>query len=298
MKRLIPLILTLLIISGCTTNPTNISKIQIVTSIYPMTEFTKKIVKDKAEVTQLLPLSQEAHSWEPSAQDILILEKADIFVYNGHGMEHWVDKVLESLDNKELVVVESSHSLEALESHEHDDHNHGALDPHTWVSPLNALEQTKTIAEAIMSFDAINKDFYQDNLQQITQDFQQLDKEYRDTVSTFSKKEFVVTHEAFGYLGEAYGLQQIGIEGIVPTSEPEPSRIAEIIQLVKDKKITTIFFEELVNPAVATTIANEANVVVDSLNPLGTLSKENIENNDDYFSVMRKNLEALKKALY
>ncbi len=293
MKRLIPLILTLLLISGCSTTPNNNTTLQIVTSIYPMTDFTKKIVGDRAEVIQLVPLAQEAHSWEPSAQDIVILEKADVFVYNGHGMEHWVDKVLSSLDNKDLVVIDSSQSLESLEAHDHED-NHGTQDPHTWVSPLNALAQTKTIADEIMKIDSVNKAYYQENLKKATLEFQELDQEFRNTISTFRKKEFVVTHEAFGYLAEAYGLTQIGIEGIVPTSEPDPSRIADIIKLVKDHGITTIFFEELVNPEVAKVIATEANVRVDSLNPLGTLSN----NKEDYFSVMRKNLEALKKALH
>lgn len=298
MKRLIVILLTLIMISGCTTTQTDSTKLQIVTSIYPMTDFTKKIVGDKAEVTQLIPLSQEAHSWEPSAQDIVTLEKADVFVYNGHGMEHWVDKVLDSLDNKDLVIIESSKAIEALEVDHHDDHDHGTLDPHTWVSPLNALEQTKAIANGIIQIDQKNKEFYQENLKKITVDFQELDQEYRNTISTFKKKEFVVTHEAFGYLANDYGLIQIGIEGIAPTSEPDPTRIAQIIQLVKEHGITTIFFEELVNPAVAKTIATEANVFVDSLNPLGTLSSESIKNNEDYFSVMRKNLKALKKALH
>ena len=112
-----------------------------------------------------------------------------------------------------------------------------------------------------------------------------------------TNKDIIVAHKAFGYLCKAYGLNQIAIEGLMPDSEPDPARMEEIIQLAKKKKINTIFFEELVSPKVANTIAKEIGAKTEVLNPLEGLSEEQVDAGEDYFSVMRTNLKQIKNAL-
>ncbi len=138
---------------------------------------------------------------------------------------------------------------------------------------------------------------YENNYDKYAQEFDKLDKEYKDTLKPLSNKDIVVSHEAFGYLCDAYGLNQVGIEDVSPDSEPDPARMSEIIEFVKKNKVKVIFFEELVSPKVAKTIADATGAKTDILNPIEGLNGKEKSSSEDYFSVMRKNLESLKVAL-
>jgi zinc transport system substrate-binding protein len=272
-----------------------------------MYDFAKKIGGDKVDVVNMVPAGTEPHDWEPTASDVAGLEKADVFVYNGAGMEHWAKDVLESLGNKELIAVEAAKGVSLREGHhEHEDeheaeredeHDSEAYDPHVWLSPLNAKVQLENIKEAFVQADPDNKDYYQANYAKYAARLDALDKEFKDAISALPKNEIVVSHEAFGYLCAAYGLEQIGIEGLAPDSEPDPARMTQIIEFAKAHDVKVIFFEELVNPKVAETIAKATGAETDVLNPLEGLTDKQLAAGDDYFSVMRHNLEALKKAL-
>lgn len=279
-------------------------QLSVYASFYPLFDFSTKIAGDKATVVNLVPVGMEPHEWEPTAADIIGLENADIFIYNGAGLEHWVSDVLASLQNQELIVVEASEGLDLMEGYPHEedheddeDHDHGDFDPHVWLNPLYAKQEAEKIKNALSLTDPANQSYYEENYTEIAAEFDLLDQEYRETLNGVPNKDFIVSHESFGYLAAAYGLNQIGIEGLVPDSEPDPARMAEIIDLAKEKNIRTIFFEELVSPKVVETIAKAVGAETDVLNPLEGLSEEELAAGQDYFSVMRKNLEALRKAL-
>ena len=145
--------------------------------------------------------------------------------------------------------------------------------------------------------DPDNKDYYEENYKTYAAAFDKLDRKYKDTLSALPNKSIVVSHEAFGYLCDAYGLTQMGIEGLSPDSEPDPARMAEIIDYVKENHVRVIFFEELASPKVAETIARETGAGIRVLNPLEGLSDEEIKGGADYFSVMEDNLKQLEAAL-
>lgn len=279
--------------------------LKVMASIYPMYDFAVKIGGDKAEVTIMVPAGTEPHEWEPSAADIRNLEEADLFIYSGAGMEYWADDVLASLDHEELVSVEASEGLTLREGHGHEEGagehekegEHGQYDPHVWLSPLNAEKEMENIRNAYIKADPDNADYYEANYERYAAQFAALDQNYRDTLSPLPNKNIVVSHEAFGYLCDAYGLNQLGIEGLSPDSEPDPRRMAEMIDFVKANRIKVIFFEELVSPKVAETIAKETGSVTRVLNPLEGLSDEELESGADYFSVMEENLKQLEEAL-
>ena len=166
-------------------------------------------------------------------------------------------------------------------------------DPHTWLSIKNAKKEMKNIKDALVKEDPENADYYEKNYQTYAKKFDELDKKYEDTLSPIENKSIIVAHEAFGYLCDEYDIKQVGIEGLTPDSEPDPARMTEIIKFAKDNNIKTIFFEELVSPKVAKTIAKEINANTAVLNPLEGLSDEDIKNGEDYFSVMEKNLQSI-----
>ena len=142
-----------------------------------------------------------------------------------------------------------------------------------------------------------NGDYYEANYEKYAGEFDELDQEFRDGLKGTKSRDIIVAHEAFGYLCNAYDLKQLAIEGLTPDSEPDPAKMQEVIEYAKKYDIHTIFFEELASPKVAKTVAKEVDAVTAVLNPIEGLSEEDIEAGEDYFSVMRKNLEALRKAL-
>ena len=251
-------------------------KLKVMASFYPMYDFAQKIGGDRVEVTNMVPAGTEPHDWEPAASDIKKLEEADIFIYNGAGMEHWAADVLTSLDNKNLIAVEASTGIDLLEGSEHEEEENGekdehaeeiTYDPHVWLAPENAKK------------------------------LDDLDAEYQEKLSDVKTRDVIAAHQAFGYLCQAYGLNQSGIEGLSADSEPDAARMKEIVDFAKKHQVKTIFFEELVSPKISETIAKEIGAQTKMLNPLEGLSDEELKAGADYFSVMESNLETLVEAL-
>lgn len=289
-------------------------KLNVMASFYPMYDFATKVGGDKVEVTNMVPAGTEPHDWEPAATDVKNLEEADVFIYNGAGMEHWTEDVLGALDNKELKVVEASRGLTLLEGKEEDEEetedsssdsdasdestdSEITYDPHVWLDPLNAKAEMENIKNAFVEADPDNKDYYEQNYETYAEKFDQLDKEYKDGLADTKSKDLITSHEAFGYLCQAYGLNQVGIEGLSPDSEPDASRMNEIIKFAKENNVKTIFFEELVSPKVSETIADEIGAKTAVLNPLEGLTDDEINAGEDYFSVMESNLKTIEDAL-
>lgn len=326
-----------LLISGCGTNtnsdsstashpspsvssepsvqPSSGKKLKVAATFYPMVEFSKQVSGDHAEVTGLIPTGVEPHDWEPSAKDIIQLKEADVFVYNGI-VEEWVEDALKGAANDKRIVVEATHGMELMEGedeeeHEHadeheDDHaedheeghdHHHAIDPHVWLSPVLAQKQVKIIEEAFSKADPAHKEDYAKNAEAYITQLKELDQAYKTGLRDVKRKEFVTQHAAFAYLAKEYGLTQVPIAGLSPEQEPSPDKMADIIKFSKEKQVKTIFFETLVDPKVAQTIAKELGAKTDVLNPLEGLTDEDRKNNQDYIAIMKKNLAALQKAL-
>jgi zinc transport system substrate-binding protein len=273
-----------------------------------MFDFAQKIGGDKVEVTNMVPSGMEPHDWEPTPLDIVTLENTDVFVYNGAGMEHWVEDVLASLSSKSLITVEASNGITLMEGHGHEheegedheeDHEEDehAFDPHVWLSPSNAKIEMENIKNAFVQAHPEDAAYFEANFETWAKELDALDKEFKDALSPFAGKDIIVAHQAFGYLCAAYGLNQVAIEGLSPDSEPDPARVAEIIDFAKEHAVKVIFFEELVSPKVAETIAKAIGAKTDVLSPVEGLSDEQLASGGDYFSAMRQNLKALTAAL-
>ena len=256
-------------------------RLKVMASFYPMYDFARKVGGDKVEVKDMVPAGTEPHDWEPAAVDIRNLEDADVFVFNGADLEHWVEDVLATLENKDLVVTEASDGVELLEGGE--DHSHGddGKDPHVWLDPMRAKQEMANIRDAFVKADPENRDYYEANYKKYAGEFDELDKEIRDGLANVKKRDIIVAHEAFGYLCNAYDLTQLAIEGLTPDSEPDPAKMEEVIKYAKKYDIHTIFFEELASPKVAKTVAKEVDAVTAVLNPIEGLSEEDIQARDE-----------------
>ena len=301
--------LSLSLLTGCGTQPADTAagdgRLRVLTSFYPMYDFACKIGGDCIDVTNMVPSGTEPHDWEPSTNDLKNLEKADVFIYNGADMEPWADdllvsrsdtlRVVEASENVELRTTDGEH--EHAHEHEDADHHHGDFDPHVWLDPENAKIEMEAIRDALCAADPENSTVFQSNYEKYAAELDALDAEFREKLASLPNRTIVVAHEAFGYLCDAYGLTQVGIEGLSPDSEPDPGRMAEVIDFVREHSISTIFFEELVSPKVAEAIASETGAQAKMLSPLEGLSDEQAAAGADYFSVMHDNLAALMEAL-
>lgn len=261
-------------------------KLSVVASFYPMYDFACKIGGDKVSVYNLVPSGTEPHDWEPSTRDLVRLESADLFIYSGGGMEHWVEDVLSSLESEDLIVCEASVGVALI-----------GEDPHIWLDPEMAALQLENIAAALTLADGANAEYYQEQLEKWRSEFLDLDEEYQRALAPLPSRSFVTSHAAFGYLASAYGLEEVAIEGLEPDGEPDPARLAEVTDFVRESGIKVIFSEELASDKSASVVAGETGAEVMTLSPLEGLSNEDLKRGADYLSVMRENLEKLLLAL-
>ena len=283
----------LTILGGCSTNEREgeSSKLKIYTSFYTMYDFTSKIAGDKADVINLVTDGTEPHDWEPSTTDMVSLEKADMLVYNGAGMEHWVSQISDSLQN-DIILVEASKGVEII-SGEEEEHS----DTHVWLDAKNAKLEMETIKNALVQADEAKAAYYEENYKKYAAQLDELNEELVNRLGALKDKNIIVSHEAFSYLCKAYGLKQTSIGDLEADAEPDANTIVEIVEFAKENNVTTIFFEELVSPKVATVIAKEIGADTAVLNPIEGLTKEQGDSGEDYFSLMKANINALEQAL-
>lgn len=279
-------------------------KMQVVTTFYPMYEFTQKVAGDLADVSVLVPAGTEPHDWEPTAKDVARISEADVFVYNGAGFEAWVDDVLQTVNNQDLKIVEASHGAELVEGHEDHgagdhtkEHTHGAVDPHIWLDPVLAQHEVQEIAAMLQTADPAHKADYQKNADAYIAELKALDTAFQNGLKDVKSQEIVTSHTAFAYLAKRYGLEQVPISGISPENEPTAVEMKDIVAFAKEHNVKTIFFETLASPKVAQAVAKEVGAETAVLNPLEGLTEEEKKSGLDYIGVMKKNLEELTKAL-
>lgn len=290
-------------------------KLKIVVTIYPLAEFSSRIVGNKASVIQLLPPGSEPHHWEPSPADMKRIYDAQVFIYHGAGMEPWVEKILPVLQERKIKVIKATEKVELLTFAEEQNlgvtkfleprtteehHNHGdqeGVDPHVWLDPVEAKSIVSYIAQEIAAVDETNSDYYQRNAQSVIDELEKIHQEYSAAASRFKSKDLVVSHAAFGYLAHRYGLCQVPVLGLTPEQEPDAATLARVVDYTREQNIKYIFFEAMVSPRVAETIARETGAKTLVLHPIGALTEEESKEGLDYFDLMRRNLENLKKAL-
>lgn len=280
------------------------TKLQIVTSFYPMYDFTQNVAGDNAEVSVLMKAGTEPHDYEPSAKDIAKIADSDVFVYNSKEMETWVSSVLTNIDTKKTVVVDASQGIDLLEGNhsddetdaEHEGHSH-AHDPHIWLDPVLAQKQVDTIKEGIIKADTKNKETYEKNALAYKEKLAALNEKFEMGLKNAENRTFVTQHAAFAYLANRYDLEQVAIAGLSPDQEPSPAKLAELNDFIKENNIKIIYFAETASPKIAKTVANETGAKLEVLSPIEGITQEEQEKGVDYIKVMEKNLEALEKAI-
>ncbi len=248
---------------------------QIVAAFYPVAFAAEQLAPPGTEIVNLTPPGVEPHDLELKPSDVSKLHSAGVVLLLGHGFQPAIesaaghgDRVVRLLDTPGLRL-------------------HGD-DPHVWLDPVRYSLLVRRIAAALHRPAAATP---------LLARLRVLDREYRAGLHNCARHEIVTSHEAFGYLGQRYGLKQVAIEGLSPEAEPTPQRLQHVIDVVRSTGATTVFFETLVSPRIAQTVARETGAHTAVLDPIEGLTPAIKRGGADYFTVMRSNLSALRSAL-
>lgn len=279
----------------------------IVTTLFPFYDITKTLAGDQAEVSLLLPPGIEPHTFEPTPQDIIKIQEADIFIYTGDAMEPWAKDIITNLP-KNVTVIDASKGINLIESYE--DHDHGdnhddeknkeklALDPHFWLDFNNTIIATKTISESLAQLNSIDTTSLTQNTNTLIDDLTQLDTDYRETLSKCRNKTIVQAgHRTFGYLAQRYNLEYITTEELSPNSDTSARDIANLVDEIKKEKAKAVFSEELIEPRIAQTISDETGVPILLLNGAHNITSDQFKSGISFIGIMRENLTNLSIGL-
>ena len=262
----------------------NNTNLKIFSSFYPIYDFVKKIGKDRVDVSTIVPASIEPHDFEPTAKQVIELQKADVIFINGAGFESWINKI----ENANLVDLSKDLPIENIGS---------TPDPHIWLDPNLVKAYSKTIFEKLISLDPQNTDYYTSNFNEFNSKLELLNSDINMNLTNCDLNDFIAFHDAFGYFAKRYGLTQHSISGLSPEGDINPQKITEAIKLAEQLGVNIIFSEDNIEPRLSDTIANEIGGKVMRLSPIEMITQEEQTLDKDYFSKMYDNLDNLKIAL-
>lgn len=285
-------------------------KLSVTASFYPMQYLAQEIGGDHVSVDTLTKPGVEPHDLELSPRQTATLGESDVILYL-KGIQPAVDDAIgqsgvkNTVDAATLTKLEKhgtgvGHDHGGDEHSEEDEHGHdheseAGADPHIWLDPVKYAEVAEGVGKALEKADPDHAAAYKKNTKALVEKLDGLNTKFEDGLKKTESKTFITTHSAFGYLAERYGLDQEGISGVDPESDPSPARIKELQDIAKEDKVSTVFFETLASDKTAKTLANDAGLKTDVLDPLEGITGKS--KGDDYIEVMESNLGALEKAL-
>ncbi|MFS0786073.1 zinc ABC transporter substrate-binding protein [Shouchella sp. 1P09AA] len=378
----------------------NTEQLFIKTSIFPYQDWTTAIGGDYVDVENIVPAGADAHTYEPTPQEMIEVADADLFIYNGAELEPFADSILSAIENQDVHILEGSAQTHLIASdHDHDhgdehdhsplinegdlqvngiqdhyhsddsatlsvddegdwhwytstdnenwdrvteeptneysfttnhnglhvqavqydeneeviatsdtvqiiiddhdehDHNHGDYDPHVWLDPIRSIEIAQSIRDTLTELMPEQEDYFNENFQALEAQFHELDEAFVDTVETATHDTFIVSHAGYGYWEQRYGLNQIGIAGISPTSEPSQTELIQTVEKAQELGLHYVLFEPNITPRVSEIVQDHLDAEALQIHPLESLTEEDKENDEDYFSLMRSNVETLEQAL-
>ncbi|MGW3492223.1 metal ABC transporter substrate-binding protein [Streptomyces sp. NPDC001020] len=292
-------------LTGCSSSAATDSdgRFDVVASFYPMAFLAEQIGGKYVHVTSLTQPGQEPHDLEISFRQTVQLEKSDAVLYL-KGLQPAVDEAVAQSGVRTKIDAASLTSLEqhgtevgghAADHDTHEGEEPGGKDPHIWLDPVRYAEVAKGVGKAFEKADPQHSDAYRKNTDALVRKLDDLNGQFEQGLKNTRSKVFITTHAAFGYLAERYGLTEEAVSGLDPESEPSAARVRDLQKMAKADGVSTVFYETLVSDKTAKTIAEDANLRTDVLDPIEGITDRS--RGSDYFQVMEANLKALQTAL-
>lgn len=312
MKRfgLVFLIIVAFLLSGCNSKSSSIEenkKINVVTTIFPQYDFTRQIAKDKINLKMLIPPGAESHSYEPTPQDIINIQKSDLFIYVGGENDEWINNILSSINTNQKTIISLVDCVNTLEENfetiaPDQERSHSKIretDEHVWTSPVNAIKITKKISEALCNLDSKNSDFYNKNTDEYTKKLNTLNDSFKDLVSR-SKRNTLIFGDRFPfrYFIEEYGLHYYAaFPGCASQTDTNATKMAFLTDKIKENNIPVVLKIELSNENISRSLAEATNTKVLTMYSCHNAPKDDFEKGITYLDYMNKNLNVLEEAL-
>lgn len=269
--------------------------IDVVASFYPLQYVVERVGGSHVSVANLTPSGAEPHEVELTARDTAELADADLVVYLS-GFAPSVDEGVADVAEQHAFDVAKAADLSLtytpIEEGEQSANDANTRDPHFWLDPTRLSAVAGAVADRLGAIDPADASEFTANAAALTADLNHLDGEYRAGLATCTSQVIVTSHNAFGYLAERYGMSQLGITGLTPEDEPSPGDLAAVSDFVESHHVTTIYYETLVSPAIAETVASETGAKTEVLDPIEGLS--DTSQGADYLAIMRANLANLR----
>jgi zinc transport system substrate-binding protein len=275
----------------------------IAVSTFSLYEAAHEVGGDLIDVEAIVPLGSDPHMFSPNPKQVAQISTSSLFVYNGAGFETWAENMKKTLpsttrviDMSQYVTLNASQD-DAHEHHEEHEHHHGAYDPHYWLDIDNMIKMVKTMEVEFSKLIPAKEAQFHKNATAYLSKLEALKIDYTTGLSECKNRTLISNHDAFGYLAHANNLKNISIIGLSSDEQPSAKIISEVIALVKEHGIKTIFFEEMINDNVAQTIARETGAKALPLQPLENISENELKSHQTYESIMRDNLAKLTQAM-
>lgn len=279
-------------------------KIKVAVTIFPLADFVKNVAGDKVDVIILIPPGASPHTYDPKPGQVAEAAEARLLVVNGAGLDFWVEEKIVKASGGDILVLDASLALAveglliADDDHDHDHghggHDHGGVNPHTWLDPVLAQKQVQAIAQALAMIDPDNRDFYIDKAAHYIEDLKELDEEIGGMVEGWSSREYVSLHPAWTYFASRYGLVEAAVIQKSPGQDPTLPETKAIIDLVQSHGIKAIFAEPQTVSQAAYSIAGDTGATVIVLDPIGG---PDIEDRDSYLDLMRYNVSLMQEVM-
>lgn len=292
------------------------AKPSVAASFYPLAEFARQVGGDHVAVTQITPTGVDAHDFQLSPQNLIAIQSAKVFLYNGGGLEPWAERIHKETEEHSVIVINALRALgldaETADTHEEagkeqkesekageDERGHaaGGINPHIWLDPVLVQRQVEIIRDALVEADPAHAGDYRANADRYLGELRALDAAFRDGLASCTRRDLIIPHDSFRYLAKRYGLTVISLAGLSPEQEARPRQLTDAARRARAAGIRTVFAEVLVSSRLAETFAREIGAEVRTLHPLEGLTAEELREGKNYLSLMRDNLRQLQAGL-
>ncbi|SFA90298.1 zinc transport system substrate-binding protein [Lentibacillus halodurans] len=322
-KPLILLLISLFIVAGCATTKSetnNGADLTIYTSIYPIQYAVERIGGDSVDAESVYPPGVDAHTYEPSSKEMASIAEGDAFIYLGAGMEGFAETAAQALDSQDAALVEigANEELFHMDTNDHDTHDHGDGDhhdeeytheqeenethhhhdhnPHIWLDPERMMDMASIIKDKLIELNPESSEQYTKNFNVLKDDLLALDQQFQETLESKENKKILVSHAAYGYWEERYGIEQIAISGLSSSDEPSQKELTNIIDQAEEHNLDYVLFEQNSSDRISEIIQDQVGAQSLQIHNLSVLTEGDIENGEDYLSLMKHNLDILDQA--